>query len=292
MIRPDDDGDAGDLRATRSSSCSTRRDCDAVLAAVGSSAQFHPELAVQPIVRRARATSRSPPSSRRTPSARLRSLAENGIAALSHARSLRRRASPPSSPGARRGRDRATEPESIHRSASPNSSTSRRSASRWPSMRSPRRRTLRHRVPYPVAVKRLDVEHKTEVGGVALDIAESPASCKPPRAHRPERVLVQRMETRTGGSDRRLSRRPGGRTDRAGRRGRHARRALPRTFAIALAPVERSRGGAMIAAGEGPRGDPRLPQPAARRCDGACPRGRGVSRRGGGGRIARPRSIR
>lgn len=51
-----------------------------------------------------------------------------------------------------------------------------------------------HRVPYPVALKRLDVEHKTEVGGVALDIASQPELVAQARRMGGGKLMVQRME--------------------------------------------------------------------------------------------------
>jgi hypothetical protein len=49
-------------------------------------------------------------------------------------------------------------------------------------------------VPYPVALKRLDVEHKTEVGGVALDIASQPELVAQARRMGGGKLLVQKME--------------------------------------------------------------------------------------------------
>ncbi len=71
-----------DLRRGRSSSCSIFRGCDAVLAVVGSSAQFHPQLAVEPII--AAKTSAKPLAVFLTPQAEqsLALLAEAGIAAF------------------------------------------------------------------------------------------------------------------------------------------------------------------------------------------------------------------
>jgi succinyl-CoA synthetase beta subunit len=51
-----------------------------------------------------------------------------------------------------------------------------------------------HRLPYPVAVKRLDVEHKTEVGGVALNLQDASDVTAWAKRIGQERVLVQRME--------------------------------------------------------------------------------------------------
>jgi hypothetical protein len=51
-----------------------------------------------------------------------------------------------------------------------------------------------HRVPYPVALKRRDVEHKTEVGGVALNIQNAGELVEHAKRMAAERLLVQRME--------------------------------------------------------------------------------------------------
>jgi len=52
-----------------------------------------------------------------------------------------------------------------------------------------------HRVPYPVALKRLDVAHKTEVGGVALGIPDQSSLVEAAQRMGAERLLVQRMES-------------------------------------------------------------------------------------------------
>jgi succinyl-CoA synthetase beta subunit len=52
-----------------------------------------------------------------------------------------------------------------------------------------------HRVAYPVALKRLDVEHRTEVGGVALNIANASELEAAAQRMGAQRLLVQRMET-------------------------------------------------------------------------------------------------
>jgi len=52
-----------------------------------------------------------------------------------------------------------------------------------------------HSVPYPVALKRLDVEHKTEVGGVALNIQSATELAQHAKRMGQQRLLVQRMES-------------------------------------------------------------------------------------------------
>jgi acyl-CoA synthetase (NDP forming) len=51
-----------------------------------------------------------------------------------------------------------------------------------------------HSVPYPVALKRMDVEHKTEVGGVALNIQSDLELAAHAKRMGQPRLLVQRME--------------------------------------------------------------------------------------------------
>ncbi|HWI37506.1 MAG TPA: acetate--CoA ligase family protein [Burkholderiales bacterium] len=157
-------------------------ECDGVLAAVGSSAQFHPELAVQPILN-VRAT--KPMGAFLTPHAErsLALLAEKGIAAFrtpeacadAFAAFFAWRA--PREIGVR------SRSRSIDELGIPLAQQAIASAP-----------DFAHSVPYPVAVKRLDVEHKTEVRGVALDIQNSEDLIAAARRMGQERVLVQRME--------------------------------------------------------------------------------------------------
>ena len=50
-----------------------------------------------------------------------------------------------------------------------------------------------HAVPFPVAVKVMDVEHKTEAGGVFLDVSREAFALTAKRLKR-EKILVQKME--------------------------------------------------------------------------------------------------
>jgi acyl-CoA synthetase (NDP forming) len=193
--------------------------CDAVLAVVGSSALFHPQLAVEPILRSKRGA--KPLAAFLTPHAE-RSLAllagrdiaafrtpescADALAAFFAWRSPRRMperievASHPAWPGGlpRRGRLDAAQALALF------------SAFGVPSVESAVARAPRyeHGLAYPVAAKILspDMEHKTEAGGVALGISgrgeydarvrallASVAAAQP--AARIEGILVQRMET-------------------------------------------------------------------------------------------------
>jgi len=159
--------------------------CDAVLAAVGSSAQFHPEFAVEPILG-AKQTDK-PLAAFFTPHAErsLALLAVRGIAgfrtpeACADAfaayfawRAPRERPSPTSA---------KHEKDAFRLLKSLGIPVVEQQVARAPD--------FAHAIPYPVAVKVIGVEHKTEVGGIALDVSE-----KEFRKHtKGEAVLVQRM---------------------------------------------------------------------------------------------------
>ena len=223
--------------------------CDAVLAAVGSSAMFHPQLAVEPILRVPRARNRSPRSSRRTPSARSRCSPSAGRAGVPHARGLRRRArrvlrlaraaraagtSPavawPVGPAAAGRARRGAGARALQALGVPVVESAAASAPDYA-----------HALAYPVAakVRSPDIAHKTEA---AASRSESPARAEydarvhamlaavaaahPGRAHR--RRAGSAHGVRARGGDRRLSPRSARRADRARRRRRHAGRDLPR----------------------------------------------------------------
>jgi len=192
--------------------------CDAVLAVVGSSALFHPQLAVEPILRSKRGA--KPLAVFLTPHAErsLALLAERDIAAFRTPescadalasffawrapRTLPERmedASPPVWPGELPRRGKLDEAQAL----------ALFSALGVPSVESAVARAPRyeHGIAYPVAAKILspDIEHKTEAGAVALGIAgsseydarvrtllSSVAESRPEA--RIEGILVQRME--------------------------------------------------------------------------------------------------
>jgi acyl-CoA synthetase (NDP forming) len=192
--------------------------CDAVLAVVGSSAQFHPQLAIEPILRSS--GTRKPLVAFLTPHAErsLALLAEHGIAAFRTPESCAdalaaffawrapRRVpdqaaarSRPEWPGELPTRGRLDEAQAL----------ALFSTLGVPSVESAIARAPRyeHGLAYPVAAKILspDIAHKTEAGGVALNISSrsefdeqvrallaSVASTQP--AARVEGIIVQRME--------------------------------------------------------------------------------------------------
>jgi acetate---CoA ligase (ADP-forming) len=164
-------------------------DCDLVVAAVGSSAQFHPELAVEPIVASAKA---KPIAAFFTPQAdrSLALCAQSGIPAFrtpeacadAIAAFLKWRA-PRASPGSGEVDIPVGEPfELCARLGVP--------VARWAIAGAP---DFRHAIEYPVAVKRLEA-HKTERGGVVLGIQNRETLLKVVNGWHASRVIVQKME--------------------------------------------------------------------------------------------------
>ncbi len=189
--------------------------CDAVVAVVGSSAQFHPQLAVEPILRAKR--SAKPLAAFFTPNAErsLALLAEGGIAAFRTPESCVDALCAYFSWRAPRGREdsaRVEWPAGIPRSGGLDEAQALAlfSALGVPSAETAIARGPRyeHALTYPVAAKILssDITHKTEAGGVALAIGDRSQYDKKVRsllasvaAARPEAriegILVQRMES-------------------------------------------------------------------------------------------------
>ena len=187
-------------------------DCDAVLAAVGSSAQFHPKLAIDPILdvqknfhgerkgepEKKATAKRNPLAVFLTPHAErsLALLAEQGIAAF---RTPEACADAFASYFAWRSprQGAATESDFVF---------SRKKVDEDPFGLiealgipvAPHEIAVapqfRHSIQYPVALKVLDAEHKTEVGGVALNVADDAALRSKISEWRKERVIVQKME--------------------------------------------------------------------------------------------------
>jgi len=170
--------------------------CDAVLAAVGSSAQFHPELAVEPIVQATRTA--KPLAAFLTPHAErsLALLAEQGVAAFrtpeacadAFAAFFAWRA-----PRQKMGTDpiislgeKIGSVPNFGLLAALGIPVAEHAVVQAPN--------FVHSIAYPVALKRLDVEHKTEVGGVVLNIQSGPELAEHARRMGQQRLLVQRME--------------------------------------------------------------------------------------------------
>jgi acyl-CoA synthetase (NDP forming) len=166
-------------------------DCDAVLAAVGSSAQFHPGFAVEPIVAAGRPS--KPLGAFLTPHAEesLRVLAGRGIPAFRTPEACADAFAAYFSWRAPR-----TVPEFVAPQFDPDAlrllqnlgiRVAQQSIAQAPD--------FAHSLAYPVVLKRLDVEHKTEVGGVALDIRDEKALRAAAQRMGQKKLLVQRMET-------------------------------------------------------------------------------------------------
>ncbi len=188
-------------------------DCDAVLAVVGSSAQFHPDLAVKPIVGTARGSKPLVAFLAPHAEASLRLLAEAGVpafrtpeacadalAAYFAWRAPRAASADPLLPWPAGVPDRGAlnEAQALSFFAALGVPTVR-----WAIAQAPR---FDHDIAYPVAAKVLsaDIPHKTEAGGVCLGISDRDAFDRtlPPmlaaaRAAAPEAridgVLVQAM---------------------------------------------------------------------------------------------------
>ena len=167
------------------------RECDAVLAAVGSSAQFHPEFAVEPILKAKR--SPKPLAAFLTPHAErsLAVLAGKGIAAFRTPEAcadafaayfswkIPRKATEFPVPDVS-----LQDPFSLV--ASLGIPVVEQALARAPD--------FAHSVPYPVAAKILG-EHKTNVGGVALNIASHEELLSWGRKTGQQQLHIQRMES-------------------------------------------------------------------------------------------------
>jgi acyl-CoA synthetase (NDP forming) len=166
--------------------------CDAVLATVGSSAQFHPGLAIEPILAASATDSAKPLAVFLTPHAErsLSLLAQQGIAAFRTPEACADAfgayfswASPRKPPALLAPPLRQDAFELAESLGIPVAS---RSIAHAPD--------YAHPIAYPVAVKVLDAEHKTEVGGVALDVTNQNQFLEKMVAWGKKAVLVQKME--------------------------------------------------------------------------------------------------
>jgi acyl-CoA synthetase (NDP forming) len=167
-------------------------ECDAVLAVVGSSAQFHPQLAVEPIVRAAAA--QKPLAAFLTPQAEesLALLAAHGIAAFRTPESCAdalaaflRWQAPRSAPGfsAPDLNGKSNPLELFAALGVP--------VAPWQIAQPPH---YAHGIEYPVAVKAAGVEHKTEKRALRLDILNRKQFDEIVPAFGGVPLLVQRME--------------------------------------------------------------------------------------------------
>ena len=166
--------------------------CDAVLATVGSSAQFHPGLAIAPILAASAKHAAKPLAVFLTPHAErsLALLAEQGVAAFRTPEACADAfaayfswVSPRKSPALAAP---ALRPDAFQLAQSLGIPTATHAIAHAPS--------YDHPVPYPIAVKMLDAEHKTEVGGVALGVSNRNEFLELLRRWDKKAVLVQKME--------------------------------------------------------------------------------------------------
>lgn len=164
-----------------------RTDCDAVVACVGSSAQFHPDIAVEPIIRSPNVkpvvTFFTPQADRSLalaaahgiPAFRTPEACADALAAFFSWRS------PRAKPRVASGSVSDQPFELLANLGIP--------VAPWAIAEAP---DFAHRIAYPVAVKTLEA-HKTERGGVILGVAND-AELRQKAAALGNRVLVQRME--------------------------------------------------------------------------------------------------
>ena len=164
--------------------------CDAVLAAVGSSAQFHPEFAVEPILGVANedAPSQKPLAAFFTPHAErsLALLAARGVAGFR---------TPEACADAFAAYFAWRAPRERPKVSAPKAETGAFDLLKELGIPVVEQQIARapdfaHSVPYPVAVKVVGVEHKTEEGGVALNVPDKSAFLRQVKG---DAVLVQRM---------------------------------------------------------------------------------------------------
>jgi acyl-CoA synthetase (NDP forming) len=171
-------------------------ECDAVLAAVGSSAQFHPELAVEPILRAGAAGNekrQKPLAAFLTPHAErsLALLAKSGVPAF---RTPEACADAFAAYFAWRAPRSAPELPAVTLKEDPGFGWLRELGIPVAGHAIVQAPDYAHCIAYPVALKRLDLEHKTEAGGVVLDVQSGMELRAHARRMGQDRLLVQRME--------------------------------------------------------------------------------------------------
>jgi acyl-CoA synthetase (NDP forming) len=166
-------------------------ECDAVLAVVGSSAQFHPQLAIQPILAARKAE--KPLAAFLTPHAEasLALLAQAGVAAFRTPEACADAFAAYFSWLSPREKKNVEELElkedAFELIVSLGIPVAQQEIARAPG--------FSHSVPYPVAVKILGVEHKTEAGGVVLNVRGRAAFDAQVKKLGKQELLVQRMES-------------------------------------------------------------------------------------------------
>jgi acyl-CoA synthetase (NDP forming) len=173
-------------------------ECDAVLSVVGSSAQFHPQLAVQPILDVALKSRQKPLAAFLTPhaDASLALLAKQGIPAF---RTPEACADALAAYFAWRAPKEKTEGNlsvSVKGISNESEALELFGALGIPVVEQAiaQAPAYSHAVSYPVAAKKLGLAHKTEAGGVRLGVLNLEQFRQVARAWGDERILVQKME--------------------------------------------------------------------------------------------------
>ena len=183
-------GSAAGYRATLEKLLASA-DCDVVLAAVGSSAQFHPEFAVEPI-ESARRTAK-PLVAFLTPHAErsLALLAERGVPAFRTPEACADSLAAFFAWRAPRPRPEIGDRHQFHSDPFAMLASLGIPIAEQAIVQAP---DFAHALRYPVAMKRLGVEHKTEQGGVALNVRDDAELAQHARRMGDAQLLVQRME--------------------------------------------------------------------------------------------------
>jgi acetate---CoA ligase (ADP-forming) len=178
----------GDYAQALQQACGS--DCDAVLACVGSSAQFHPEIAVKPIVGFAGAkplVACFMPQADRS----LALAAAAGVAAFRTPEACADALAAFFAWNAPRDKVRPEVPADLPENPFELFAALGIPVAPWQIAEAP---GFAHSLPYPVAVKRLE-EHKTEQGGVVLGVGTRQEFEKIVRTLNTHRVLVQTMQS-------------------------------------------------------------------------------------------------
>ena len=218
-------------------------ECDAVLAVVGSSAQFHPQLAVEPILQCANA--RKPVAAFMTPHAEasLALCAQHGIAAFRTPEACADALAACLSWSSPRSRPAATLPPRLPQNPIDMFEALGVPVAQWQLAAAP---DYSHSVPYPVAVKLAGVAHKTEHGGVVLGVNDEAELHRAVKRLNAKTVLIQKMQEGVGEAIVGYRRDPVvGPLVLVGAGGVLSE--LYRDFAVRLAPVSVAEAAAMIA---------------------------------------------
>jgi len=167
-------------------------DCDAVLAVVGSSAQFHPQLAVQPILQCAQAG--KPVAAFMTPHAEasLALCAQHGVPAFRTPEACADALAGYLSWHSPAKRPAPSLPKHLPESPFELFAALGVPVAPWQIAEAP---GYAHDVPYPVAVKLAGVAHKTEKAGVVLNVQDRAQLDAAVKALDSQKVLIQKMET-------------------------------------------------------------------------------------------------